>query len=295
MVDLVLVQADSLDQVDLDLVRRGQAANQVVAADAELLRDRDQRRDVVAGVGVLGGQKGVVEIQFAHRDAVGPGRPLGRVAAVDTEHRRARRRRSRMRHSLVPGRSDRPAQHRCGADRRVVDDAVDHHRLGLRCHRNRVGGDLRDLVGQVLGDREVVGAAVGPDRMDQHNSHTMQACRYKGKSLYMRNFASLVTAILRTLRNATRSSSLDRGEDVFRRTAAAVTRGARAHPGRAGPRAGPVHQLRQPAGERPAAHHGAGAARPHRAVRPAVALLLLRFRRPAGGRPVRCVHRRRDR
>ena len=102
VVDLVLVQADPLDQVDLDLVRRRQTANQVVAAHTELLGNRDQRRDVVAGVGVLGGQEGVVVVEFTHCDAVGPGRPLGRVAAVDTEHRRART--GPVRKGLVRGR-----------------------------------------------------------------------------------------------------------------------------------------------------------------------------------------------
>lgn len=43
MVDLVLVQADSASQIDLCLVGGGQAANQVITSDAELLRDGYQR------------------------------------------------------------------------------------------------------------------------------------------------------------------------------------------------------------------------------------------------------------
>ena len=89
MVDLVLVQADRADQVDLDLVAGGQTADQVGAARHRLLGDREDRRDVVAGMRVLGGQEGVVEVEFTHRDAVGPGRPLRRVASVDAEHRGA--------------------------------------------------------------------------------------------------------------------------------------------------------------------------------------------------------------
>ena len=39
VVDLVLVQADGLDQVHLDLVARGDAADQVLAAGADVLGD----------------------------------------------------------------------------------------------------------------------------------------------------------------------------------------------------------------------------------------------------------------
>ena len=40
------------------------------------LGDRQKRRDIVARVGIVGGQEGVVEVQFAHRRAVGPSGPL---------------------------------------------------------------------------------------------------------------------------------------------------------------------------------------------------------------------------
>ena len=42
VVDLVLVQADALDQIDLDLVAGRNAPDQVGAADPEVLRDGDQ-------------------------------------------------------------------------------------------------------------------------------------------------------------------------------------------------------------------------------------------------------------
>lgn len=77
VVDLVLVQADAFDQVDLHLVCGGDAADQVTAADVELLGHRDQGRDVVTRVRVLGGQEGVVEVEFAHGNPVGPGGPFG--------------------------------------------------------------------------------------------------------------------------------------------------------------------------------------------------------------------------
>ena len=130
---------------------------------------------VVAGVGILGGQKRVVEVEFAHGDAVGPGRPLRRVAAADTEDGGAAP--GPMCQGLLAGNGDRPAQHRRGSHCGVVDDPVEHHRLGLRVDGDRVRGHLGDLVSEVLGARELVGAAPGADRMNQHSPHTMQSRR----------------------------------------------------------------------------------------------------------------------
>ena len=137
VVDLVLVQAYSLDQVDLDLVRGRQAPDQIGTADTELLGDRNERRDVVAGVGVVGGQEGVVEIQFAHRDAVGPGRPFRRIAAASDAEDPGPLLRA-MRQRLHAGHRDRAAQHRRGTDGGVVDDPVRHHLGGLRLDVHRV-------------------------------------------------------------------------------------------------------------------------------------------------------------
>jgi hypothetical protein len=86
MVDLVLVQADGLHQVHLDLVAGGNAADQVSAGGAGVLCDGQQRRNVVAGVGVFGGEEGVMVIQLAHRHAVGPGGPFRRGPVLDAEH-----------------------------------------------------------------------------------------------------------------------------------------------------------------------------------------------------------------
>ena len=77
MVDLVLVQADGLDQIDLDLVAGGDAADQVLARGPGVLGDGQDRRDIVRRVGVFGGQEGVMVVQLAHGHAVGPGRPFG--------------------------------------------------------------------------------------------------------------------------------------------------------------------------------------------------------------------------
>ena len=91
VIDLVLVQADAFDQIDLDFVRRGEPADEIGARSSAMLRDREQRRNVVAGMRIVRRQKRVVKIQFADRDAIGPGGPFRRHALrpLQSEHRRA--------------------------------------------------------------------------------------------------------------------------------------------------------------------------------------------------------------
>ena len=93
-----------------------------------MLGDRQDRRDVVAGMRVVGGQERVVEIEFAHRDAVRPGRPFRRDALRlrQAEHGRARLEAdgpSAWARALATGRrADRGRR-----DRGIVDDAVADH------------------------------------------------------------------------------------------------------------------------------------------------------------------------
>ncbi len=77
VVDLVLVQADAFDQVDVDLVGRGDRTHEIVSVAPALLGHGEGWRNVVAGMRIVGGQERVVKIQFADRGAVGPGRPFG--------------------------------------------------------------------------------------------------------------------------------------------------------------------------------------------------------------------------
>lgn len=77
VIDAVGVERDGSSQVHLDLVGGGDGPHQVGAAPARVLRHGDECRDVVPGVGVLGGQEGVVVVEVAHGDAIGPRRPLG--------------------------------------------------------------------------------------------------------------------------------------------------------------------------------------------------------------------------
>jgi hypothetical protein len=76
MVDLVLVQADALHQIDLDLIGRRQPAQQFLTRRSAVLGNRQHRRDVVAGMGIVRGQIRIVEVEFADRDAIGPRRPF---------------------------------------------------------------------------------------------------------------------------------------------------------------------------------------------------------------------------
>ena len=75
---------------------------------------------------------------------------------------------------LLTGHRDRSVQQCRGADGGVVDDAVQHHLRGFRLDRDRIGGDLGDLGGQVFTPREIVGAAPRANRMHQHSQHPMQ-------------------------------------------------------------------------------------------------------------------------
>ncbi len=103
VIDLVLVQADALHQIDLDLVAGREAAHERRAVQAAMLRHGQHRRDVVAGMRVVGGEERVVKVELAHGDAVGPAppipaRPGARVSSAGrTRSRPAGRMRQRLR------------------------------------------------------------------------------------------------------------------------------------------------------------------------------------------------------
>ncbi len=83
VIDLVPMQADGPREVDLDLVSGRDAARERAAVGADVLRDREDRGDVVTGMRVLGREERVVVVELTHRHAVGPCRPLGARAAVE--------------------------------------------------------------------------------------------------------------------------------------------------------------------------------------------------------------------
>ena len=162
MVDLVLVEAHAADEVDLDLVAGGDAADQVVAGGAAVLGDGDDRRDVVAGVGVLGGEEGVVEVEFADGGAVGQGGPLGGVGARHTEDPGAPLVRG-VGGGLPAGDADGAAEDGGGGHRGVVDDPVDDHLPGVVRDLHRVGRHFGDPLCEVFTAGELLRGTAGAD------------------------------------------------------------------------------------------------------------------------------------
>jgi hypothetical protein len=164
VVDLVLVQADRLHQVHLDLIPGGDAPDQVGTGGADVLRHGEDRRDVIPGVGVVGGEEGVVVIQFTDGHAVRPRSPLRRDTFTDPEHLRALAAgRRAMAEGLRPGSHNRGPVQRRDRDGGVVDDAVDHHLRDLIRHGYGIGRHHGDLMRQLVLARQVFLALVHAD------------------------------------------------------------------------------------------------------------------------------------
>jgi hypothetical protein len=166
MVDLVGVQADRLHQVDLDLIAGGDSAHEVGSGASDVLGDREDRGDVVARVGVLGREEGVVVVELANGDSVGPGRPLGTESSGDAEHRGSRL--VGVVFGLRPGGDGRGAGEGGGGHRCVVDQPVDHHLGDLRGDRHGVSGDFGDLPGELVFAGEVLRTRVDSDGVQFH-------------------------------------------------------------------------------------------------------------------------------
>ena len=150
VIDLVFVQADRADEIDLDLVAGRERADERPPVAPALLRDGEDRRDIVAGMAVLGRQKRIVVIEFTHGRSVRPGRPFrmhadARIAADYIGAAGAR-----MGQSLRPRRGNRPAVDGCDRDGGVVDDPVDDHRRHCRFDLHRILRHAGDLPGKLL-------------------------------------------------------------------------------------------------------------------------------------------------
>ena len=91
VIDLVLVEADRFDQINLDFVRGDDAAQKIRPAASTLLPDRDQWRDVVTRVRIIGSQKGIMHVQLANGSPIRPSGPFGfeSLLRCDTEYGRA--------------------------------------------------------------------------------------------------------------------------------------------------------------------------------------------------------------
>ncbi len=150
------------------LSARTDEADKIAALDAgaDVLRDREDRGDVVARVRILRRQERVVVVEFADGDAVGPRRPLrARTGLVrHAEHRAAvAARRHRVRQRLRTGCADGTTGEGCRGHRRVVDDPVHDHVDDVVLDGDRIDGDLRDLVGELLLAGQRLVAAVDAD------------------------------------------------------------------------------------------------------------------------------------
>ena len=76
VVNLVLVQADCLDQVDLDLITGGNTPDEIVTGLSGVFGGCQNCWDIVAGVGVVCCQEGVVVVEFTNGHTIGPGCPF---------------------------------------------------------------------------------------------------------------------------------------------------------------------------------------------------------------------------
>src|SRR5699024_5154655 len=169
VVDLVLVQADRGGQGDLDLVSGGDGAHQVRSGGAGVLGDGEQWRDVVAGVGVVGGQERVVEVELAHCHPIGPGCPVGADPQVTAAAVEGGTRGVGVVQGLGAGGHHGLAQQGGGGDGGVVDHAVDHHIGDVGGHRSGVGGQLCQFPGELILTGQVVTAGVHTHVMgDRH-------------------------------------------------------------------------------------------------------------------------------
>ena len=133
-----------------------------------MLRDCEDRRNVVAGMRVVGGQERVVEIQFAHCNAVGPGGPFRRDALVLVQPEHCRAGLEWMRLGLRPCAGDRAARDGSSRHRGIVDDAVADHFDDIGFNRHRIGCNFSDLAGKLVGAGERFGGLVGANGMLLH-------------------------------------------------------------------------------------------------------------------------------
>ena len=168
VVDLVLVEADRLHEIDLNFITRRDAADERPAVTPALLRDRKHGGNVVARMRIIGGEERVMEIELSYRRAVRPCRPLSadRVFGGKTEQRRAAGSHVGVRHGAR--RLDRPAIERGDGDRGVIDDAVDDHVGRFGVDLDWVGGDGGDLPGELVFALQIVFGTVGANVMGFH-------------------------------------------------------------------------------------------------------------------------------
>jgi hypothetical protein len=139
----MLMQADAFYEIHLNFIPDQDAPEQFCAVSAQLLGDRENGGNVVAGVRIVGREEGVVEIEFAHGGAIRPGRPLRIEASVVGHSKNGGSARARMAERLAPRIRHGPPVHRGDRDRGVVDHAIDDHVLRVGINRRIVGSHSR--------------------------------------------------------------------------------------------------------------------------------------------------------
>jgi len=143
-----------------------------------MLSDGKDGWDIVRGVGVVGSEKRIVEVEFAHGHAIRPRGPFGGYALVlrQAEYRRAPLR--RMAQRLGTGIGHRTARERCRGDAGIVDDAVADHLDDKALDRGGVGRHLGDLPGELRLPLEALGRRVGADVVQLHGSSDAYEARF---------------------------------------------------------------------------------------------------------------------
>src|SRR5260370_32828925 len=78
----MLMERDTFHEINLNLVGGGDAAQQIVAGTIHRLRNRKNRRDVVAGGGEVRSEKSIVHVEFPGSRPLRPSRPFRTDAIV---------------------------------------------------------------------------------------------------------------------------------------------------------------------------------------------------------------------
>ena len=129
---LVLVERDGLHQRDLHLIGDQDRGEQVGAAAPAMLGHGYQSRDVVSGMGVVGGEKRIVEVEFPHGGGICPPGPFGRDGDRRGQAEQCRAPRPQMAERLVARIGDRPPLDGYQRHGGIVDDPACHHARGVR-------------------------------------------------------------------------------------------------------------------------------------------------------------------
>ena len=121
-----------------------------MAVFPQLLGDGQDRWNVITRMGIIGGQEGVVIVQFTYRGAIGPSGPLGMKSLVVGKPEDCCTIDSGVGDGLRPGADDRMTVDGGDGDRCIIDDPVYHHVRDVGVDTNRVRRNVGNLPGQLI-------------------------------------------------------------------------------------------------------------------------------------------------